>query len=234
MLRSLFDQHSRDDDRQLAAVFTLIDQFGRVLRERFPCGGGVDGKWIRLDIWATGLGAALNELEQSVFCSKEYRAGITAAFEEEMDQAQEDQYYRYVYFYKNAFIRVFSILDKTGHFVDLLFDANTAQVKSKFSYFTVLRQLYTTKNEPELEQALYKLKEQYKDPLNRLRKKRNLEIHAMNAELIDDVWRQRACFADSRAVEPLDEQLEDLQAGYTMVCQSLQRIFVYAIQSIRR
>lgn len=234
MLRALLGENKRGNDPQLAAIFTLIGRFGRTLRERYPCSGEVDGKWIRLDIWATGLGTALNELEQSVFCSKSCRTGITAAYEEEMDEDEEDRYYRYVYFYKNAFIRIFSILDKTGHFLDLLFDAQTAQVKSKFSYFTVLRQLYTTKNQPELEKVLFKLKVQYKEPLNRLRRKRNLEIHAMNAELIDDVWRQRACFADRRAVEPLDAQLDDLQAGYTMVCQSLQHIFAYAIQSIRR
>src|SRR5690606_20457870 len=129
---------------------------------------------------------------------------------------------RHVYFYKNAVIRIFSILDKTGFFLDTFFDLETAKVKSKFSYFTVLRQMHQRSIHTHLEQQLFNLKIKFREPLDRLRRKRNLEIHAMNAEIIDDVWQNRQRFADRMELEPLEENNKELMQGMENVCLALQ------------
>jgi hypothetical protein len=132
-----------------------------------------------------------------------------------------------MYFYKNAFIRIFSTLDKTGYFLDKLYDLETARIKEKFSYYTVLRQLRHIKAHAPLEQRLFDIRVTHQKSMERLRTRRNLEIHSLNAELIDDVWRTRQCFATEHGVEPVRSNLEDLQQGFVMVCESLHTIFAY-------
>jgi hypothetical protein len=227
MLRMMFGEERRQDEDLLLATNQAIIAFCKKLRSVHPCSGEVEARWIRLDLWANGLTSALNELEQSVYCATKYSILVSKTFEEEMAETERDNYDRYNYYYKNALIRIFSILDKTGYFLDTLLEAETARVKHRFSYFTVLRQLHQTHKHTYLEQLLYNLKVDYQVPLNRLRKKRNLEIHSMNAELVDDVWRTRACFADRHLVEPIQVNMNDLNQGYQMVCESLKHIFTY-------
>lgn len=247
MLRTFFDEPKRRDDGLLLRTNRAIDQFGKRLRHLYSCDGGVPEKWIRLDLWADGLKHALNELEQSIFCCAKYAAGVprtrgngTAGNSgagngltvEDLSEEERDHYYRHIYFYKNAFIRVFSILDKTGYFLDTLFEARTAEVKPKFSYFTVLRRMHETGLHPELEERLYRLKVRYRQPLDRLRRQRNLEIHSMNVELIDELWQRRSCFAEYHHVEPLEDHLADLAAAFEMVCGSLHEIFTYCTANL--
>jgi hypothetical protein len=227
MLRSNFGDQPRQDSGLLLDINTAIDAFSKQLRKEHDCADGVDAKWIRLDLWATGLRSALNELEQSVYCSQQYGANITKLSEEEMTSDELDTYYRHVYYYKNAFIRIFSTLDKTGYFLDKLYDLETARVKPKFSYYTVLRQLRKSPVHAPLEQRLFDIRVNHQKPMERLRTKRNLEIHSLNAELIDDVWRTRQCFATEHMVEPVRSNIEDLQQGLDMVCASLSTIFAY-------
>ncbi|MEX1031670.1 MAG: Cthe_2314 family HEPN domain-containing protein [Paenibacillaceae bacterium] len=227
MLRSLFGDKPRQDNGLLLETNNAIDAFCKRLRNEHGCSGGVQAKWIRLDLWATGLRSALNELEQSVYCSQHYGENITKLSEEEMTSDELAGYYRHVYFYKNAFIRIFSTLDKTGYFLDKLYDLNTTRVKQKFSYYTVLRQLHKIPAYAQLEQRLFDIKVSHQKPMGRLRMRRNLEIHSLNAELIDDIWRTRQCFATEHKVEPVRSNLEDLQQGFVMVCDSLHTIFAY-------
>jgi len=225
MLRSIFGDVPRNDQGILNDTFKAIDAFCKQLRQDHDCATGVQDKWIRLDLWAEGLRSALDELEQSVYCSEQYGADITKLSEEEMSPEELVNYDRHLYYYKNTFIRIFSTLDKTGYFLDKLYDLNTAHVKPKFSYYTVLRQLHKSPNHTFLEQQLFDIKVKYQKPMGRLKTRRNLEIHSLNAELIDDVWRNRRCFATMHRVEPVRINLDDLQQGYVMVCESLYTIF---------
>lgn len=248
MLRFIFQEERRQDDGLILRTNQAIDLFCKRLRALYPCKGEVPGKWIRLDLWAAGLKNALNELEQSIYCSTKYADGFNhrahdggakgkgggPLTEEELTEEEREQYYRHIYFYKNAFIRVFSILDKTGYFLDTIFEADTAAVKPKFSYFTVLRRLHETGLHAELEKRLYRLKVRYREPLDRLRRQRNLEIHSMNVELIDEMWRARSCFAEYHHVEPLDEHIRDLDAAFRMVGESLYEIFSYCAAELKR
>jgi len=233
MLRAIFGQPKRSDEGKLAETNRAIRSFCKSLRERYDQ-DRVEERWIRLDLWASGLIVALDELEQSIYCSEQYASQDWPKFENEMDEQERDNYYRYIYYYKNAFIRLFSILDKTGYFLDLLFELETGKIKSKFSYFTVLRQMHLGKTHALLEQSLFELKVKYRDPLDRLRKKRNLEIHSMNAELIDDMWRSQSRFADCHAIEQIADQLKDLQLSYEMTMQSLLTIFQYCLKYLRQ
>ncbi len=227
MLRSIFGDEPRKDIGILNETNIAIDAFSIRLRSDHDCAGGVKDKWIRLDLWATGLRGALDELEQSVYCSVRYGANINKPTEEEMSSEELVNYDRHLYYYKNAFIRVFSTLDKTGYFLDRLYDLDTARVKPKFSYYTVLRQLHKLPNYKDLEQHLYEIKVKYQKPMSRLKTRRNLEIHSLNAELIDDIWQRRRCFATTHMVEPVQINLEDLKLGFDMVCESLLTIFTY-------
>lgn len=227
MLRTIFGDEPRKDIGILHETNKAIDAFCKRLRREHDCAGGVKDKWIRLDLWATGLRSALDELEQSVYCCERYGADIIKPSEEEMSSEELVNYDRHLYYYKNAFIRIFSTLDKTGYFLDKLYDLDTARVKPKFSYFTVLRQLHKSTDHTDLEQRLYDIKVKNQKPMSRLKTRRNLEIHSLNAELIDDVWRSRKCFATMHMVEPVQSNLDDLQLGYVMVCESLHTIFAY-------
>lgn len=227
VLSSLFGDKDNLDNKLLLDTNHAIDAFCKRLRSEHDCAGKVDPKWIRLDLWATGLRTALNELEQSVSCSQHFGASIAKRTEEEMSSEELDEYYRHIYFYKDSFIRIFSTLDKTGYFLDKLYDLNTARIKEKFSYYTVLRQLQKVSAHSVLEQHLYNIKLTHQKTMDRLRRRRNLEIHSLNAELIDDVWRNLQCFATEHNVEPVNANLEDLQKGFYMVCESLHTIFVY-------
>lgn len=234
MLKSLFDPYASDHEISMCKeAMSVIARFTRKLRKTYGH-DKVDARWIRLDLWANGLIVALDELEQSVYCSRKFAEHLDYRYEEEMTESDRLDYYRHLYFYKNAVIRIFSILDKTGFFLDTLFDLETAKVKSKFSYFTVLRQMHQRSVHTHLEQQLYNLKLKFREPLDRLRRKRNLEIHAMNAELIDDVWRSRQRFADRMEVEPIAENHHELMQGFEKVCLALQIIFSYCENQIRR
>jgi hypothetical protein len=227
VLRVLFGDEARQADRLLLDTNKAIDAFCKRLRIEHDCARKVDPKWIRLDLWAKGLRTSLNELEESVFCCEHYGANITKQTEEEMSPEELDEYDRHIYFYKNSFIRIFSTLDKTGYFLDKLYNLNTSRIKEKFSYYTVLRQLRKRIVHGELEQQLYDIKITNEKVMGRLRTRRNLEIHSLNVELIDDIWRKLQCFATEHRVEPVRANQEDLRQGYVMVCESLHTIFAY-------
>jgi len=232
MIASLFGPGPRKEPSGLEPAKDAIAAFCSALRKRYGA-GPVEAKWIRLDLWASGLAAALTELEDCAALASRFANGLSYRFEEDMPEEDRLNYGRHLFFYKDAIIRLFSVLDKTGFFLDTMFELGTGRVKAKFSYFTVLRQMREKNVHPELERQLSRIKQQYREPMDRLRRRRNLEIHAMNVELIDDVWQKRPRFADRRLVEPLADNLRDLEQGLAMAGSSLLAIFRHSANIIR-
>jgi hypothetical protein len=227
MLRTIFGEPRKREEGLLLNTNDAIKEFNNQLRKKHRI-NLVDSKWARLDLWAAGLMRALDEFEQSVYCCAKFAMLIHSAYEDEMSPDELDNYHRHIFFYKDAFIRLFSLLDKTGFFLDLLYELETGKVKQRFSYFTVLRQLHKTNVHPQLEKQLFDLKVKYREPLDRLRKKRNLEIHSLNSELIDDNLRLSLSFSERMKIEPIQSHMADLHQAMEAACQSLHIIFRYS------
>ncbi|WP_058302383.1 Cthe_2314 family HEPN domain-containing protein [Gorillibacterium timonense] len=182
-------------------------------------------KAFKLSVMAKGLYRSLDELEQSLYACRRFGDLVTSSYMEEMDQSEEDDYHRCVYFYKNALIRVFSLLDKLGEFLNERFSLHTEAIKESYSYFTVLRRMKDSRTAPVLEQALFDLKQKHQDPLLRLKKIRNLEIHAINEELTDDLLLVPG--TTQTPVEDLKRKLQDLETGYEAACGAVVEVFRY-------
>lgn len=144
-----------------------------------------------------------------------------------MSSAEKSEYARYVYFYKDAFIRCFAILDKLGTVLNEVFQLNTSKTKVHFSYYTVLRQFEYYRDHHELAQQLIKIKEAYREPMSRLRKRRNMEIHYMNSEMQDDLWQLHQTLRGKVKLEDLDQHLLEMQQGVDMVCETLNMAYRY-------
>jgi hypothetical protein len=179
----------------------------------------------KYDLWTKSFVYGLEELEQSVLYAQQYRAKVTKRVIEAMDEEEHADYRLLLYFFKNAFIRVFSILDKLGYFLNDYYHLNTEKVKYRFSYYTVLRRFGERRTQPELERRLNDLKATYKEPMGRLRYKRNTEIHMMNMELLDDMDKGHLCSEGHTYVEDLEQNMADLHMGLEMVCQTLCAAF---------
>jgi hypothetical protein len=229
MLRMMFNQPRRIDKGLILKTNTSIADFCSLLTEMQNQKTGE--KYARLTLLANGFIDALNELEQSKYCSMEYSLKVVKPFVEGMEPEELEFYQLHIYFYKNALIRIFSILDKLGYFMNDLFDLETGKVKEKFSYFTVLRHMYKLQNHPELEKLLFDIKVTHQEPMSKLRKKRNMEIHHLNAELLDDLQNlTREKLLEPLQIEDLVLNMDLLQKGYEMVCYSLDTVFTYAVK----
>jgi len=227
LFRAWFQQPRRVDSGQLLDALRAIERYRKFLSGLIDQQTPECGRYTRYELWARGLAYALDELEQSVYCADRFRAGVKHRQEEQMDAEERDDYRRHVYFYKNGFIRLFSILDKLGYLLNDLLRLRTERVKHKFSYFTVLRQMQHLHAEPALCEPLVRLKEQFKEPLARLREKRNMEIHLVNTEMLDDLLRIDLCRADRTYIEDLEANMEDLRQSFGMVCKTLAVVFDY-------
>lgn len=232
MLRSLFQEEKRQDSGLLKEANRAIEEYRRTLKRNMEKNRSPEAETerLRLDLWARGFSDALDELEQSLYCAAKYAAHVRTPYVEDMEEAERDDYRRHLYFYKNGFIRLFSILDKLGYFLNDRYALRTEKVKQRFSYFTVLRRMKETRKVPELERELDELKNRFRDPLSKLRSLRNMEIHHLNAEIIDDMLRAKAKSAsdDRQRTENLQESLHDLEQGLEMVCRTLTVVFQYA------
>jgi hypothetical protein len=213
LLRILFNEPKREDSGKLLAAGNAIRAF-QVKNHRYA-------------MWSQGFIDALDELEQSQYCSEQYAKRINDAFLEQMSPEELDDYRRFVYFYKNAFIRLFSILDKLGFFMNEVLELKTESIKARFSYFTVLRRMHEQHLHQSLEQQLYDMKTTNRAPLDRLRNQRNMEIHSINAEMIDDLSNQPSTFSNRIHVENVKENIQDLRIGFDMVCTTLTLTFTY-------
>lgn len=228
MLRILLGEPPRENTGVLADAIDKMAEMASMLRSEMNDNEDRDHEYRKLEIWIRGLISSLDELEQSLFAACFFRKSVKAGYMDDMSVSEQGDYARYVYFYKNGFIRVFSLLDKLGTVLNTLYDLNTVRVKAHFSYFTVLRRFRSTKKHRELSGRLDEIKESYRDPMQKLRNRRNAEIHYMNSEMQDDLWQRHHGLHDKIRLEDLDEHLEDLRQGMEMVCKTLVEVFTYS------
>jgi hypothetical protein len=223
MLRILFQEPKRVDEGLFLQAGTAI----RTCISALEAHPGPEPKAHRLALWSKGFLDALDELEQSHYCCGRYGEKVHKAYLEEMATDELDNYHRFIYFYKNAFIRIFSILDKLGYFMNEIFELKTEKLKSRFSYYTVLRLMHERHLHDALEQQLYNLKIEYKGPMDRLRNQRNMEIHYINMEMVDEISQEHPIPGERIHVENVADHLRDLHKGYEMVCRTLTVAFTY-------
>lgn len=231
MLSPILGEPKEQETALLQTSIRAIEAFRADLKRLIKQNTPECGRYTRFDLWCRGFVSALVELEWSVRGAGTFGEPVKHAYEEAMDETESGSYHTHLYFHKNAFIRMFSILDKLGYFLNDLYRLETERVKSKFSYFTVLRQMHNRKIQPELEQKLFDLKQRFKEPMDKLRIKRNMEIHHINAEMLDDLTRTDLCRADRTYIEDLESSLTDLRSGYEMVCRTITTAFDYIHKS---
>ncbi|OPH60356.1 hypothetical protein BC351_17820 [Paenibacillus ferrarius] len=235
MLRILFNEPKRIDSGLLLEAGNAVRAYMDLLESKESNHSAADyPKYHRQAIWSKGFIDALDELEQSKYCCEKYAELIHKAFLEEMEPSEIEAYHRFVYFYKNAFIRLFSILDKLGTFMNDLFELKTETLKSRFSYFTVLRRMHEKHIHGSLEVQLYNLKMDHKAPLDRLRNQRNMEIHYINAEMLDDLMQKEPYPGDRIHVENVHSNVADLQQGFDMACRTLLIAFTYITANVAK
>jgi hypothetical protein len=226
MLRHLFGESERQDSGLMLQANQALGRYLDSLHTLESNGKQDLIKLRRWEIWVHSFITAVDELEQGVYCSNQYSALVKKRNVEEMNAGEEIEYRRYLYYYKNSFIRVFAILDKLGFFLNERLQLNTEKVKQRFSYFTVLRQMHDHHIQTELEQQLYNLKIKNSEPLNKLRDQRNVEIHSINYEAADDLLHSEHIGAYSwNHIENLPQNNLILQQCFQMVCQTIITIF---------
>lgn len=186
----------------------------------------------KFGIWAEGLLRSMDELEQSRYAANKYAGLIQHTQAEQLTPAEKLDYYRHVYYDKNAYIRVFSLLDKLGTLLNELLELKTERMKSRFSYFTVLRNMRLNQLHTELMKPLNELKERHRASFSRLRNRRNTEIHYMNAELQDDLRMTLEQHVAWRKLEDLKANMADLDSAWTMIEDTLTHCFRYACRQL--
>lgn len=231
MLRDLLGESARTDNSQLQVVMAIMEQYLHIVQQKINRTGDPHYNWRKIEIWLAGLQTSLNELEQSIYAAGKFAERVSKQYEVEMDTAEQDNYYRYVYFYKNGLIRIFSILDKLGSLLDSVLHLQTNKVKQHFSYFTVLRQLQTIEQHTQLTHQLTLFKHKYNQQLQRLRKQRNLEIHHMNPEMEDDLWQKHFSLHNKIKLEDIQAHIRDIQAALKMVYEIINRAIQHLIQN---
>ncbi|MDU5949876.1 Cthe_2314 family HEPN domain-containing protein [Paenibacillus macerans] len=227
MLRSLLGEPPRRNEGRLAETLGAMAQTVKLLQREMKRHQDPTHDFRKLEVWMHGLITSLDELEQCLFAAAFFRKKVRTGFVDDMGSDERENYARYVFFYKDGFIRVFSSLDKLGTVLNELFDLNTSKVKTHFSYFTVLRQFAHLKVHPELGGKLTAIKEEYGEVLGVLRRRRNTEIHYMNSEMKDDLWQRHQALYGKIELEDLDRHLRDLEQGYRMVCETFWTVFDY-------
>jgi hypothetical protein len=225
--RFLFSRSEPPQDRLYLDTIRRIEQLCLHLQDCIAQGQDPDLKFKWIEVRARGFLRSLAELEESKYGSELYGRNVQKTYLEEMTEEERLDYYRHVYFYKNSFIRLFSILDKLGYLLNDYYRLGTETVKPQFSYFTVLRRLAQTGAHSLLQQELRVIKEKYEAPLQRLRKQRNMEIHFLNSEDRDDLlqWDE-----EKIRLENITGNLQDLQSGYEMVCRSMCAAFRWMLR----
>ncbi|GMK42499.1 hypothetical protein PCCS19_55590 [Paenibacillus sp. CCS19] len=227
MLRTMFGEPPLVPKGRLADAINEMWNFTRLMHEHIRRGAPSEGKLRKYDIGTRGLIGSLDEMEQSCYAAAQFAARITSASVGHMSSEEQLDYHRYVYFDKNGFIRMFSLLDKLGTLLNDVLELETERMKPHFSYFTVLRNMRLNRKHPALGQALDELKERYKSPMNRLRRRRNVEIHLMNSELQDDLQQSLQRHGEEPVLENIATQTEDMQLGLELVIESLVLSYQY-------
>ncbi|WP_367398141.1 Cthe_2314 family HEPN domain-containing protein [Paenibacillus sp. MSJ-34] len=233
MLRGLFGEAPRHNEGLLRSAFEAMERTVLQLQRLTNAGNDPKHIWRKYEIWARGLITSLDELEQSRYAAERFQSRVTKTYQDEMTPEEETDYRRHLYFYKNGLIRVFSVLDKLGTLLNGVLELNTGKVKQRFSYFTVLRQMRYTGTESGLADKLGAIKESYKDPMSRLRKQRNTEIHYMNSEMQDDLWQRHQALDGRVKLEDIGHNLADLDQALDMVCKTLLASFLHIDRLLR-
>lgn len=229
----MFDKPEKSSDGALGETFRLMDQFTDLMQTRIRAGKDNNHMLRKYEIWTLGLRASLDELEQSRYAAIRFQERIKAVSVQQMSEEELLNYNRYVYFDKNGFIRAFALLDKLGTFLNELLGVRTELVKSHYSYFTVLRNMREKNAHPDLIWKLNVVKEQYKEPMKRLRSRRNTEIHYMNSEMTDDLIQSNRMYGEETKLENIALQMNDLTDSLHMANESLRLTFQYACKIMR-
>ncbi|MBB6670931.1 Cthe_2314 family HEPN domain-containing protein [Cohnella nanjingensis] len=227
MLRAMFGEPAREWEGPLLETVQGMDRFIRRMRERGQSAGSEAAAGRKFQIRAEGLLRSLDELEQSRYAAKRFAERVTKPAIGEMSPGERLDYYRHVYYDKNAYIRLFSLLDKLGVLLNDYLALETERMKAHFSYFTVLRNMRLHGLHPPLSEELNGLKDRHEAAFGRLRKRRNLEIHHMNAELQDDLLLVMQGQEGHPHLENIADHMNDLDEGWEMAYRSLTAAFGY-------
>jgi hypothetical protein len=234
LLRALFGEQPKEETKLSLDTVHAMNHFIKMiseLTEKYPERSAL---YLKYEVWAQGLLRSRDELEQSCYAAKSYAKQIIHTHVDELTASEWLSYDRHVYYDKNAYIRLFAVLDKLGTLLNEILELRTQRFKSRFSYFTVLRNMRENRLHVELNTPLNKLKDKYQPALNRLRIRRNLEIHQMSAEMKDDLHQSLTNNGSRRTLENLVLNMADLDQGWEMVQGSLTHSFKYASQVLRR
>lgn len=238
MLRTLLGAAPCSWDGLLGDTAASMKAFMRMADKQASSPGERASRYRTYAVWTEGLLRSLEELEESLFAARLFAERIAHVKWAELAEQEKLDYSRHVYFDKNAYIRVFSLLDKLGTLMNDLLELRTEKIKAKYSYFTVLRRLRETGRHPELAARLIALKEDHRAAMNRLRARRNMEIHYMNAELKDDLQAGRRLAGEPDGgymrLEDLSANLADAQEGWEMAVGTLQTVYEFAGRQLRR
>jgi len=233
MLSFVSSQHI-EPHKELIEVLLILKSFIKKLSDKIEASPEPDTQLVKYRVWTKGLESSLIELYASYEAAHYYRQCIHETIVNEMSEEQQKWYAFYVYYDKNGFIRVFSLLDKIGTFLNELLKLKTEQVKPHYSFFTVLRTLRERRLHLHLTEPLNEIKEASKEATFRLRKRRNTEVHYMNSEMEDDLIQETRMFGQDVRLENLSEQIEDLYVGLMMNINVIKLTFQYADRLILR
>ncbi|WP_027093109.1 Cthe_2314 family HEPN domain-containing protein [Cohnella thermotolerans] len=233
MLRALFGEPPREWEGHPLDTVQTIERFARLMHEKGAGEAGAAVRYRRYAILAEGLLRSMDELEQSKYAARRYALKMTKTSVDEMSSAERLDYYRHVYYDKNTYIRLFSLLDKLGMLLNEMLGLRTEKIKAHFSYFTVLRTMRAHGPHAHLAERLAEWKEKHQDALNRLRNRRNTEIHHMNAELQDDLLHSLNSDEGTARLENIEANMRDLEAGWEMACRTLDLSFRYLLKTGR-
>lgn len=233
MLRIIFGEEPARDQYKPSAAQQELESFIALVRRQAGEGNAEGEQWRTYAIWAQGLIVSLDELEQSQYAAHRFGERVRKPYLEQMNPEEKRDYYRYIYFDKNAFIRIFAVLDKLGTFMNAFFGLQTERMKAHYSFFTVLRNMRERNVQPELATRLDRVKQASKEPMARLRKRRNTEIHYMNSELQDDLKQSKYAMGGETRLENIGAQLDDLDVGCVMVLEVMRLVFRTANRQVR-
>jgi len=234
LLRVLFGEPPREWSGKALEAVQYMETFSRRCEELAERRPELSRRLLTYAIGAEGLLRSMDELEQSCYAAKAYASRVGGDQFDELSHQGRLSYYRHVYFDKNAYIRVFALLDKLGTLLNQMLDLRTERIKSRYSYFTMLRNIRENRMHTELMKPLNDAKERHQGAMSRLRHRRNLEIHQMNAELKDDLNQSLAGNGERKKLEDLAANMNDLDEGWDMVLGSLHASFRYACGYVRK
>lgn len=229
----MFGEEPREWKGSSLDTVQAIEKFIRLCSEAAERQPDRAAQFHTYEYWAEGLLRSMDELEQGIYAAAQFAGRINHTQVDELSAKERLDYYRHVYFDKNSYIRIFALLDKLGTVLNSLLKLETERIKAHYSYFTVLRNMRMNGIHPELSGPLDELKDKHQDALSRLRRRRNTEVHHMNAELEDDL-EQALIQKDHISLEDIKANISDLEQAWLLAENSLGHTFRFANKWIRQ